>query len=136
MGGAVPKCPASSTDVITCTEGVSLAPLIADPHSPVKRAALSVYPRGPPKKDGATRLEELDVSLGSSPSMSHCLNGQNRGCTMGYSMMTRSGDNLYRYTEWVGFAGPSANFRPDWDTLVATELYNHTTDAAENDNVA
>merc|ERR1712060_19649 len=73
---------------------------------------------------------------GSSPSMSHCLNGQNRGCTMGYSMMTRSGVNLYRYTEWVGFAGPSANFRPDWDTLVATELYNHTVDAAENDNVA
>lgn len=136
MGGSVPRCPPDAAGVTTCTEGVSLAPLITAPTREVKQAALSVYNRGW-QRLGDAALDEAAGSLGEMTfSMSTCLTGHGNGCTMGYSMMTREGGALYRFTEWVGFAGPSASFRPDWSHLVATELYNHTADPAENANIA
>ena len=54
---------------------------------------------------------------------------------MGYSMLTRLGGALLRYTEWVHFPGPSTRWQPNWDELYAVELYNHNDDPAENANV-
>ena len=54
---------------------------------------------------------------------------------MGYSMLTRVGSSLVRYTEWVRFPGPSHSWKPMWNESFGTELYNHTADPAENDNV-
>ncbi|XP_062513926.1 iduronate 2-sulfatase-like [Corticium candelabrum] len=49
---------------------------------------------------------------------------------MGYTMRT----DRYRYTEWVKF--DYNEYKPDWNQLNATELYDHQTDPEENHNVA
>jgi len=147
MGSSVlpAACPANSSHVKTCVEGVSLVPLIKNPTAPVKEAALSVYNRGwggPAEEEEehirATQgLREDDTSV-EFP-FSTCLTGGNRrgqGCTMGYSLLTRYQGHEYRYNEWVHFPGPSADFKPTWSESVGVELYNHTADPAENYNLA
>ncbi len=54
---------------------------------------------------------------------------------MGYTMLTYENGHELRYTEWVAFPGPSADFAPQWDDNHGHELYNHTSDPGENDNV-
>ena len=54
--------------------------------------------------------------------------GQN---AMGYSVRTET----LRYTEWVKFYY-APHYRPDWNTLYGVELYDHTNDPEENNNVA
>lgn len=49
---------------------------------------------------------------------------------MGYTLRT----NRYRYTAWLPFSpGTKA---PDWDTIIAEELYDHAIDSTENRNLA
>ena len=50
---------------------------------------------------------------------------------MGYSIRTEH----FRYTEWVKFQ-MTPNYRPDWNTLYGVELYDHSNDPDENNNVA
>ena len=55
-----------------------------------------------------------------------------RGITvMGYSIRT----DRYRYTEWPKFEG-SPVYTPDWNSLIAVELYDHQDDPEENANLA
>merc|ERR1712032_1030727 len=67
---------------------------------------------------------------------------------MGYSMWTDYAGSMWRYTEWVKYgckhwrvtAGSggcdAADYRPLWDELHASELYNLTADPDETLNVA
>ena len=50
---------------------------------------------------------------------------------MGYTIRT----NDYRYTEWPEFSG-APSYKPDWNNLLGTELYDHTNDPDENYNRA
>lgn len=50
---------------------------------------------------------------------------------MGYSVTTKR----YRYTEWVKFLRKPV-YKPDWNTLIGTELYDHLVDPEENINKA
>ena len=47
----------------------------------------------------------------------------------GYSLRTLQ----HRYTEWVLF--DTRNYKPDWNYVVARELYDHQLDPAENMNI-
>lgn len=49
---------------------------------------------------------------------------------MGYTLKT----NDYRYTAWIPFAHET--YKPDWDIIIAEELYDHRTDRAEDFNLA
>lgn len=120
MGSTIPLCADSPIGTDTCTDGVSARPLIAQPDEPVKAAAYSVYDRGIP---------HVEVH---SPSPSRCLL---RDCAMGYTMLTWLDGHQLRYTEWVHFLGPEGNWLPDWSTNYGTELYNHTSDPGENNNI-
>ena len=48
---------------------------------------------------------------------------------MGYTLRTK----IYRYTAWVQF--DNELMEPNWDEIVAEELYDHTNDPQENMNV-
>lgn len=49
---------------------------------------------------------------------------------MGYTLKTSG----YRYTAWIPFAHETC--KPDWDIIIAEELYDHRTDRAEDFNIA
>ena len=100
-------CPPESSHVSHCTEGSSLMPLIRNPSAQWKSAAFSQYPRNV-----------------------HGAHGQK---AMGYTMTT----SQYRYTEWVRVTNLyTSSYKPDWNTVYSTELYDHTKDPEENYNVA
>lgn len=102
-----------------CSEGITLVPLIKSivkcQSVPWKKAAFSQYPRPGiqptlhPNSD-KPRLKEINV--------------------MGYTLKT----NNYRYTVWLPFTHTTC--KPDWDVIIAEELYDHRTDRAEDFNVA
>ena len=48
----------------------------------------------------------------------------------GYSLRTA----VFRYTEWVSFDRMA--LKPDWESVVARELYHHQVDPGENMNLA
>ena len=120
-----PLCPKDSFHVAFCTEGVSLVPLIknltmtssqndvtvAGRRQAWKRAVFSQYPR--PKL----------VPTDQNDSKEHIR-------VMGYTMRT----DEYRYTEWVAYDLP--NFKADWSTVYARELYVYSSDPHEDVNVA
>ncbi|XP_036148458.1 iduronate 2-sulfatase isoform X2 [Monomorium pharaonis] len=102
-----------------CGEGITLLPLIKSilkcQSVSWKKAAFSQYPRPGiqptlhPNSD-KPRLKEINV--------------------MGYTLKTSN----YRYTAWLPFAHTTC--KPDWDVIIAEELYDHRIDRAENFNVA
>ncbi|KYQ56276.1 Iduronate 2-sulfatase [Trachymyrmex zeteki] len=102
-----------------CSEGITLLPLIKSTLQcqsiPWKKAAFSQYPRPEiqpmlhPNSD-KPRLKEINI--------------------MGYTLKT----NDYRYTVWIPFA--YMTYKPDWDVIIAEELYDHKTDRAEDFNIA
>ena len=133
----VPPCPDGNTSAVQlCTHGVSMVPLIADPHTPVRKAAYSQYPR--PWKNEAPGSGDRDAAAAAStsivgtPSPSECLT---KKCTMGYSMLTNVDGVEYRYTEWAAFNNKRFG-KPDWAHLAGRELYNHSSDPLENVNIA
>ena len=108
-----PLCPPNASGVALCTEGASLRPIFEDSGSEVKRAAFSQFPHGSPAR-------------------------------MGYSMVTRvlqdggANGSLHevRYTEWPLWVGdPGTKGYPNWTDVAGRELYNHSADPQENDNV-
>ena len=113
-----PLCPESSSksaDVSFCTEGVSFVPLLKQTNLsiPWKKAVFSQYPRpsdDPAENSDTPELENIRI--------------------MGYSIRTES----YRYTEWVGY--DTEQYEPRWDEIHARELYNHTTNNREDNNLA
>ena len=120
-GIEVPKlCPCNSSKVMLCTEGSSLVPLIkclsfnnGNKHVKWKSAVFSQFPRPsdlPQENSDQPRLRDIRI--------------------MGYTMRTE----LYRYTEWVGF--DPITLQTNWSDLHARELYVHTTDPSEDNNVA
>lgn len=79
-----------------------------------KKAAFSQYPRpGPtPSRDpDSDQPRTRDTTI------------------MGYSVRT----NRFRYTAWLKF--DNVTYCPDWDHIVAEELYDHETDPSEDHNV-
>ncbi|KAL6257218.1 hypothetical protein P5V15_012145 [Pogonomyrmex californicus] len=101
-----------------CSEGITLLPLIKSTLEcqkvSWKKAAFSQYPRPGiqptlnPNSD-KPRLKEINV--------------------MGYTLKTRD----YRYTAWLPFTHTTC--KPDWDIIIAEELYDHRTDRKENFNI-
>ncbi|XP_032671602.1 iduronate 2-sulfatase isoform X2 [Odontomachus brunneus] len=102
-----------------CSEGITLLPLIESisKYQKVswKKAAFSQYPRPGlqptlhPNSD-KPHLKEITI--------------------MGYTVKT----NNYRYIAWIPFAYETC--KPDWDVIIAEELYDHKTDRAEDFNIA
>lgn len=139
-GEALKPCPPgnASFQVLTCTEGTSLMPLVKEPEKSIKMAAFSQYPRAYVKPGTDTNFDILDLfnSVPNwSPSKSPCIL-PDKNCTMGYTMATIYEGKEYRYTEWVDFNTKNHPFMPNWDRLIATELYDHSVDPGENHNVA
>ncbi|EDQ88843.1 uncharacterized protein MONBRDRAFT_32660 [Monosiga brevicollis MX1] len=94
-------------------DGVSLKPILENASAEVRPYALSQYPRCPQFLGNETRYDENNVCL---------FVDRTRINFMGYSIRT----DQWRYTEWVEWNG--VDFKPEWDKLVAGELYNHTGD--------
>ncbi|KYM80558.1 Iduronate 2-sulfatase [Atta colombica] len=102
-----------------CSEGITLLPLIKSTLQcqsiPWKKAAFSQYPRPEiqpmlhPNSD-KPRLKDINI--------------------MGYTLKTSD----YRYTAWIPFVHTTC--KPDWDVIIAEELYDHKTDRAEEFNIA
>lgn len=142
IGVKMPVCPQgdASFKVALCTEGSSLVPLMKDPKTPIKQAAFSQYPRGYQSKltaaaDFSTAFYEEELS--GTPSTSACIQETGKGCTMGYTLVTKASDGCeYRYTEWADFNTKGFDRRVNWERNVGTELYNHTADPGENVNLA
>lgn len=182
-GFTPPSCPAhpnESRKTALCTEGVSLAPLISRPTTPLRAAAFSQYPRGWQKlgaldsnvhEGGTAELRQLldESNPMSTPQPSACIvskepgkppkcesnevlisplgtrrNSPSRlkagptdttcpcsGC-MGYSMETAVDGIAYRYTNWVHVEDSLIK----WNESQGVELYDHSSDAAENENLA
>ena len=79
----------------------------------------------------------LDNQVELEASESGCIKTTGKGCTMGYTMVTKGEDGCeYRYTEWADFNTEGFAFKVNWDRNVGTELYNHTADPGENFNLA
>jgi iduronate 2-sulfatase len=118
LGGGsltIPTCPTDSTGVALCTEGRSLAPIMADPagttHS--RRAAFMQY---------AACMHDDKVWHDACAA-------DDEPRVMGYAIRTRR----WRYVEWVGFEKATTPPTPRWDRVFGTELYDHTDgDSVEN----
>ena len=124
MGKKLEACPkprTASQKVKLCAEGVSLAPLIDDPDTPVKVASFSQYPRSWPPSPG----------LSTDTTESHrCVTGE---CTMGYSVAASVEGKPFRYTAWVQY-NANGSGKANFNNVVGRELYDHSIDAAENVN--
>lgn len=143
------SCPEDSKDVDVCTEGTSLLPVLdlmwdataprvsntveidrlyKQQKVPRKNKFLSPYPNGMQVKKAAFSqyprpgLEPTIKPDSDQPRM--------RDTTiMGYSMRTHT----YRYTAWLKFN--NVTFKPDWNHIIAEELYDHRVDPDENHNI-
>ncbi|EZA50942.1 Iduronate 2-sulfatase [Ooceraea biroi] len=102
-----------------CSEGISLVPLIKDTLKcqsvSWKKAAFSQYPR-----------PGIQPTLHPNSDKPHLRETK----IMGYTLKT----NNYRYTAWVPFAHETC--KPNWDIIIAEELYDHRTDRRESFNIA
>lgn len=114
------ECPQPSNSSIFCTEGTSLKPLIRHvidkqnlENFVWKTAAFSQYPRP----------SAIPQIYSDQPSLNDIK-------IMGYTMKTKD----YRYTEWIQFSPET--FKGNWSSIYAQELYVHSVDEEENNNVA
>ena len=122
-----PTCPVDSHNILLCSEGSSLVPVLKTISASNKEGSLH-------KKKDLSHWKKAVFSQYPRPSVEPQANSDKPHLKdiriMGYSMRT----NKYRYTEWVGF-NPST-FRMDWSKLFGVELYLHNTDSDEINNVA
>ena len=129
--------PNPNPQVALCTEGSSLVPLMKDPKTAIKQAAFSQYPRGYQSKDANFNAAYYEEDVSGTASTSPCIESTGKGCTMGYTLVTRASDGCeYRYTEWADFNTEGFAYRVNWERNVGSELYNHTADPGENVNLA
>lgn len=109
----VPKCSRTRTDIASCLEGKSLLPIMGDKIAwNDKSFAISQYPRPsdyPQKNSDKPRLRDIKI--------------------MGYSIRTKR----YRYTEWISFN--NTLFTINWNEVHGLELYDHTIDPDESNNI-
>ena len=101
-------CPQHSLDVQVCTEGTSLVPLVRKV-------------RGLP---GGGGFQWKDAAF----SVYH--RHWERHPVLGYTVRT----STHRYTEWVHY--DRVHFRPDFSNVLASELYQHSSDPFEFHNLA
>ena len=115
-----PLCPEVSTAVPLCTEGRSLAPLMADPAGTrdARRAAFMQYAYCMHDEPAATGTHAGAVG---PPWHDGCA-GEAEPRVMGYALRTRR----WRYVEWVRFDKTTLPPTPLWDQRVGTELYDHS----------
>ncbi|XP_076293259.1 iduronate 2-sulfatase isoform X2 [Lasioglossum baleicum] len=103
---------------LVCSEGVSLVPLITaatkQESLPWKKAAFGQYPR-----------PSIEPSM--NPNSDEPRFKQIKA--MGYTLRT----DKYRYTAWLKF-NPQTRV-PNWNRLIAEELYDHEIDKNENKNL-
>ncbi|XP_076641696.1 iduronate 2-sulfatase isoform X2 [Halictus rubicundus] len=103
---------------LVCSEGVSLVPLIAAAIKqellPWKKAAFGQYPRPGIKPSMNPNSDEPRFKQIKA---------------MGYTLRT----DRYRYTAWLKF-NPQTRV-PNWNLLIAEELYDHEMDKNENKNL-
>lgn len=113
----VPHCPGdtqASRGTALCTEGFSLLPLLKDSAAPWPKAAFSQFVRGASCCDCTTPEPEgnaccpCDVARGTN--------------IMGYTVRV----DKYRFTAWAEMNQTLA--QPNWNNIVATELYTHDED--------
>lgn len=115
IGKDIPKCDKRYSDL--CFEGKSLLPFIMDQVSyrdkySVANIALSQYPRPSLKSkrnSDKPRLKNIKI--------------------MGYTLRT----HRFRYTEWIQFN--NTNFSKNWNKIYAVELYDHSSDDYESNNL-
>merc|ERR1712066_301587 len=88
-------------------EGVSLVPMLKSPDAEVKHTAFSQYPRYAKHKD--------ELYYGNAAHHKE----RSEFTHMGYTVRT----DQWRYTEWRVWNGTSLT--PIWETVFATELYDH-----------
>ena len=147
-GVVLTPCPPgdASFAVALCTEGTSLVPLMTNPATPVKSASFSQYPRSYIHPSTNTTIFDVAVAGGGGvggyegdglmgATTSPCILTSGRGCTMGYTLVTRVGACEYRYTEWADFNTAGHALKVNWARNVGVELYNHTADPGENFNL-
>ena len=116
---------ASSDELAVATAAVARVLPAAQQHRRVEESAHA----------SVDLREERSQESGGPASTCFDYEGSGMGCVMGYSMQTRVLGHEFRFTEWVRFKGPSANWKPDWKDAYGAELYNHTNDGAENVNL-
>ena len=94
--------------MLTCVEGVSVAPLLTNPKMEWKKVAFSQYAR--PQYAGLFKIP-------NEPAFDEAQNGED---VMGYTIRV----DQYRFVEWYKFNRTTAV--PDFNNIWGTELYNHT----------
>ncbi|CAH2091692.1 unnamed protein product [Euphydryas editha] len=104
----------NNDNTVKCIDGKSLVPLMSDKShfSNLIKFAISQYPRPsvhPVNNSDKPRLRDIKI--------------------MGYSIRTKR----YRYTEWVEFN--NTMFSRNWNKLYGVELYDHTLDEEESNNL-
>ena len=103
-----PLCPEGKHNLLTCVEGVSIAPLIDNPNQEWKKAAFSQYAR--PQYAGLFKIP-------NEPPFDPKQDGED---VMGYTVRV----DQYRFVEWYKFNRTTGV--PDFNQIWGTELYNHT----------
>jgi len=101
-------CPENYKDMLACTEGTSLVPLLRNPDMEWKKAAFSQYAR--PQYAGLFKIPD-------HPIFNDTGFGEN---VMGYSIRV----DKYRFVEWYSF--DHLNGVPDYSMVWGIELYDHT----------
>lgn len=112
-GRNISKCEKNDKSEL-CFEGKSLLPMIESSQNIIteENVAISQYPRSsiyPQLNSDKPQLKDIKI--------------------MGYSIRTIS----LRYTEWVSFN--NTQFRGDWNTSYGNELYDHSIDPIESNNL-
>ena len=103
------SCPKISSEILMCTDGESLKKYLLNSDSLNKeKFAFSQISRGSVKYQ-QEKLAQVNY--------------------MGYSLRSA----IYRYTEWVKFANASGE--PDFEKVVAVELYDYLNDKYERRNL-
>lgn len=130
-----PTCPAGSAGMhnTTCIESASFA------------GAVRLAQAGSPVQAGQALGGAPAAAFGQYP---HCMHDVNEpgfyGCHdpnlpgmqpryMGYTILAQEAGAEWRYTRWVNFTVATAT--PQWEELLAEELYNRTADPTEDFNV-
>ncbi|XP_060602272.1 iduronate 2-sulfatase-like [Ruditapes philippinarum] len=139
------RCPKNSADVILCTEGASLVPLIFNVSKIEDEKSQKWYKHDKSNlqqyksknlKTFSSRLSGKQAVFSQYPRPSDLpLENSDKPKLrdikiMGYSMRTKE----YRYTEWVSFNHKT--FKMDWTQVHARELYSHMNDSLEDSNLA
>ena len=127
---AVPeRCPPNSTYVKSCVEGTSLVPYLLDDVN----SGNSGNSGNNGNSDNGNSHEHGEKKVARRPKLDAAFAQWPGDAAVGYTI--RSSD--FRYTEWVAHnTNATSSTTPNWNDLLASELYDHRTDPGELTNVA